>query len=49
MLNRHPNHPAPKVIDYGVVRPSRLLLVRATQHVIKKANELLGIGYVDKV
>jgi len=38
-----------KVIDYGVVRPSRLLLVRATQHVIKKANELLGIGYVDKV
>jgi arginyl-tRNA synthetase len=37
------------VIDSGVVNPSRLLLVRATQRVIQQTNELLGIGYVDKV
>lgn len=38
-----------QVIDSGVVNPSRLLLVRATQRVIQQTNELLGIGYVDKV
>jgi len=38
-----------KVIDNGAVDPSRLLLVRATQLVIQKTNELLGIGYVSKV
>jgi len=38
-----------KVIEEDAVNQSRLLLVRAAQLVIKKANELLGIGYVDKV
>ena len=38
-----------QVIEEDAVNQSRLLLVRAAQLVIKKANELLGIGYVDKV
>lgn len=38
-----------QVVEAGVVNASRLLLVRAVQQVLKKGNELLGIGYLEKV